>query len=105
MAFLNRTPSPELLARVREVIAGVVAELPVRRLTVRVIQPGRTRLISAHVLLSPEFEGSLARFDELRARADAAVKADHTSSVVDLIFTADERWSAPLASESSGEGS
>jgi hypothetical protein len=50
-------------------------------------------------LLSPDFDGGLARFDELRARGDAAMTAEHASSAVDLIFTADERWSAPLATE------
>jgi predicted Co/Zn/Cd cation transporter (cation efflux family) len=98
MEFLNRTPSPELLGRVRRVIEGVVSELPVRGLTVRVIQPGRTRLISAHVLLAPEARVDLARLDELRGKADAALRAEHPSTLVDLIFTADERWSAPLAS-------
>lgn len=105
MEFLNRTPSPELLARVRALIEGVLADLPVRRLTVRVIQPGRTRLVSAHVLLDPGHDGSLGLLDETREKADAALKAEYPSTAVDLIFTADERWSAPLATESSTEES
>jgi predicted Co/Zn/Cd cation transporter (cation efflux family) len=102
MEFLNRTPSPELLARVRGIVEGVVSDLPVQQLTVRVIQPGRTRLISAHVLLSPDYDGGLARLDEARAKADAALREEHRSSLVDLLFTADRRWSAPLGPGAQG---
>lgn len=76
---------------------GAVAGLPVNRLTVRVIQPGRSRLVSAHVLLDAGYGGGLGQLDEARAQVDTALKAEHPTTVADLIFTADERWSAPLA--------
>jgi len=100
MELLNRTPSPELLAEVRGIVDGNLADLPVEHVAVRVIQPGRTRIISAHVLLPADTEISLTRLDEIRASTDAALKAAYPNSVVDLLFTGDRRWSAPMASNS-----
>ena len=96
MGLLNRTPSPELLAAVRATVQDALAGLPVKRLTVRVIQPGRTRIISAHILLDPEFTASLSQLDDVRSRAAEGLRSDHPDSQVDLLFTQDEQWSAPL---------
>lgn len=96
MELLNRTPSPELLAEVRDTVREHVAELPVEHLAVRVIQPGRSRIVSGHIVLSADTEISLTKLDAIRASTDAALKAAHPTSVVDLLFTADRRWGAPL---------
>jgi predicted Co/Zn/Cd cation transporter (cation efflux family) len=95
MELLNRTPSPELLAEVRGVVEANLQDLPVERLTVRVIQPGRTRIVTGHVLVPAGANLDLARMDEARTRTDAALKADHPTTTVDLVFTSDPRWSAP----------
>jgi predicted Co/Zn/Cd cation transporter (cation efflux family) len=99
LELLNRTPSAELLARIRDKIQELLAELPVKQLTVRVLQPGRTRLISAHVLLAADYDGDLKQLDAVRERIDTALRTDHPQSFVDVIFTADPRWSAPLRAE------
>ena len=96
MGLLNRTPSPELLESVRETVQQALGELPVARVTVRVIQPGRTRIISAHVLLTSAFDGGMKDLDEARTRAATTLRAEHPASQVDLLFTQDERWSAPM---------
>lgn len=97
MELLNRTPSPELLAQARGIIEEATATLKVERMSVRVIQPGRTRIIVGHVLLATDSPGNLQDFDRIRARADAALKAIYPLSGLDLVFTQDARWSAPLA--------
>lgn len=97
MELLNRTPSPDLLARVKRTIEESLSELPVKQLTVRVIQPGRTRIITGHVLLPSEFNFELEKLDAIRATADEALKQDHSACVIDLLFTGDPRWGAPLA--------
>lgn len=99
MELLNRTPSADLLAEVRGVIEEQLAELPVEGVTVRVIQPGRTRIIAGHILLPADTPIDLAQLDAIRDRTDAALKAKHPTSVVDLLFTADRRWSAPMGAE------
>lgn len=97
MEMLNRTPSPELLAQVRGIIEEATSTLRVERLSVRVIQPGRTRIIVGHVLLATDSPGDLQEFDRIRARADTALKTIYPLSGLDLVFTRDARWSAPLA--------
>jgi cation diffusion facilitator family transporter len=96
MELLNRTPSPEVLAQARTIIEAYLEDLPVTEVAVRVIQPGRTRIVSGHVLLPAETAISLSRLDDIRERIDSALKAAHPTSVVDLLFTGDRRWSAPL---------
>ena len=100
MELLNRTPSPELLHRVRELVQESLCELPIERCTVRVLQAGRTRIISAHILLSHEFTGSVDVFDSIREIADGKLREEYPNSVVDLFFTRDPRWSAPTTSGS-----
>jgi predicted Co/Zn/Cd cation transporter (cation efflux family) len=96
MELLNRTPSPVVLDEVRRIIETAVSDLAVERLAVRVLQPGRTRIIAGHVLLAPGSEGTPTEFDLIRDKADADLKAIYPLSSVDLVFTCDERWSAPL---------
>ena len=99
MELLNRTPSPELLSQVKAMIQDCVQELPVEQVSIRVLQPGRTRIISAHVLLSEEFSGKIGHLDRVREKTHAVLTAEHPASVVDLIFTCDPRWSAPLETD------
>ena len=47
MELLNRAPHPEIVNRVKEIIQTCTDDLPVRMLFVRVIQPGRTRIVVA----------------------------------------------------------
>jgi predicted Co/Zn/Cd cation transporter (cation efflux family) len=95
MEFLNRTPSAGLLSELRGIIWESLRELPVRQLIVRVVQPGRTRIILAHVVLPTDFSiGKLAELDRRRAQVEAALKARHLTTVVDLVFTTDSHWCA-----------
>ncbi len=96
LEMLNRTPSPGLLTEVRGIVEASLSDLPVKDLAVRVIQPGRTRIIAGHVLLAPGCPQTVHEFDRVRAKADAALKAEYPLSALDLVFTCDARWSAPL---------
>jgi len=97
MELLNHTPSPDLLHRVRSQIEAIVEGLPVEQLNVRVIQPGRTRMVAAHVVLAKDYRpDGLETFDRLRATADQALRADYPHLLLDMVFTADPRWGAPL---------
>jgi predicted Co/Zn/Cd cation transporter (cation efflux family) len=92
MELLNRTPSAAILERVRGLVSRVLAEVPVERVFVRVLQPGRTRFVVVHLVLPPDFPVSLPDLDAIRARIWAALQAEHPTSVVDVLFTADARW-------------
>lgn len=96
MQLLNRTPSLEIAAQVRESIEPCLTELPVEELFVRVVQPGRTRFVLAHVVLAEGYSGDgLRAFDVVRANALRRLREDHRITVLDMVFTGDRKWGAP----------
>ena len=59
----------------------------------RVTQPGRSRLVLAHVKLPPDYAiPSVSALDRARARAWKALRAAHSHIVFDMVFTAESRW-------------
>ena len=96
MELLNRAPRPAIVERVTRTIEACTAELPVQKLFVRVVQPGRTRMVLVHVVLPRDYrvEG-LAALDALRAETEKKLKEDHPETALDLVFTADPTWGAP----------
>ena len=103
MEVLNRTPSAELLAEVRQVIISALEGLPMQHLVVRVVQPGRTRMVLTHVVLPKDFTvGPLAELDRVRTKVEAVLKARHLTTVVDVVFTTDPHWCA-LDEDGAGE--
>jgi len=98
MELLNRTPSPAIANHVREVVAETLSEQHPTELFVRVIQPGRTRIVLAHAVL-PNNQNpiSLNMMDTLRARVLMALQGLHSPTIVDLLFTGDRIWGAPAS--------
>lgn len=102
MELLNRAPSG-LADEVRSVIEGAVDSLPVSELFVRVVQPGRTRLVAVHVVLPSDHPvSSIAELDLVRARAQEALERMYPATFLDMVFTGDRYWGAPLAESVSG---
>lgn len=98
MELLNRTPSAAIVEQVTQAVQGSVAHLPVRDLFVRVIQPGRTRMVMVHVVLPEDFVVTgLPQLDAVRRRTLESLKADHRGVILDMVFTADRVWGAPVA--------
>jgi predicted Co/Zn/Cd cation transporter (cation efflux family) len=98
LELLNRAPPVETTHRVREVLEGVLEALPVEELFVRVIQPGRTRVVLAHAVLPRDHHvGTLRRLDEIRDEAQRRFRVEHPATILDLLFTADRIWGAPVA--------
>jgi len=96
MELLNRTPSPEIRDQVQRIVEQAVSEWPVQELFVRVIQPGRARLVLAHVVLPKDHRVvELRALDELRTRTLQQLQALHPTTVLDMIFTANRLWGAP----------
>lgn len=95
MELLNRAPSREIVQQVEAVIRQSTASLPVQDLFIRVVQPGRTRMVLAHVILPEDYrlEG-LSEFDALRVDTLKQLQASHPATMVDLVFTADPQWGA-----------
>jgi len=97
MSLLNRAPPPEITEQVTTIISNSLEQLPVNELFVRVIQPGRVRWILAHVVLpgdySPEDLGAL---DRQRSETLEALKENYRNVILDMLFTTERRWGAPI---------
>lgn len=103
MALLNRAPSQSIVNRVTALLDESLSELPVQERFVRVIEPGRARLVQAHVVLPPGFPvGGLPQLDAVRDRAYDALSRDHEGTYLDILFTSDRKWGAP--SSDGGQG-
>lgn len=97
LALLNRAPAAPVVAAMEAEVRTALGPLPVSRLWVRAIQPGRTSYVVVHVLLPPDTELDLAAADRLRGAVIAALTARHAPAVVDVVFTAVEAHAAPTA--------
>ena len=96
MELLNRAPSHDIVRQVDEIIRKCTAGLPIQSLFIRVIQPGRTRMVLAHVVLPVEFQvDGLPMLDAVRAETLEKLRAAHLATVLDMVFTADPDWGAP----------
>lgn len=97
LALLNRAPAGPVVADMREVVRRALGDLPVARLWLRAIRPGRTAYIVVHVVLPGDATLDLAAADRLRGAIVAGLAARHGPMVVDVIFTGVEAYAAPAA--------
>ncbi len=97
MELLHRAPAEEIVRQVNEAVHQATAELPVKERFVRVLQPGRLRIVLAHVVLPADFPvTTLPTLDAVRARTLRQLKDRHLATVLDMVFTADRRWGEPV---------
>ena len=97
MELLNRAPSPEIVQQVEDIVKKCTAGLPVQSHFVRVIQPGRTRMVLAHLVLPTDFKvEGLPALDALRTETLRELKTAHLATVLDMVFTSDPAWGEPL---------
>ena len=97
LALLNRAPRPEVVADMQAAVRRALGELPVERLWVRAVQPGRTTYCSVHALVPPGTPLDLGRADALRGQVISALAARYAPVVVDVVFTGTESYAAPTA--------
>ena len=96
MELLNRTPSRDIYQEVEDIVRNSTTHLPVQKLYVRVIQPGRSRMVLVHVVLPIEFQvDGLAMLDAIRSETLEKLKKAHLATALDMIFTTDVLWGAP----------
>ena len=98
MELLNRAPAQDVVRRVRQIVQNNVSSLPVEKLFVRVIQPGRTRMVLVHAVLPENFRISgLAELDEIRRKTNAGLINAHPATILDMVFTTDSRLAEPAS--------
>ena len=98
MALLNKAPDSQIVEQVKKIVDVSLAELPVQERFIRVIQPGRQRWVLVHVVLPSDYEpGRLSPLDAIRSQTHEALRKAHVATFVDILFTADRQWGAPLS--------
>lgn len=86
-----------ITAQVRAIIETATWSLPVQELFFRILQPGRTRFVLAHPVLPAGYAVQmLAILDAVRAGAQAQLWKAHPAIIINLLFTADRAWGAPI---------
>jgi predicted Co/Zn/Cd cation transporter (cation efflux family) len=102
MGLINRAPSKAIRDEVGAGIEAALADLPREGLAVRVLQPGRSRIVFVHLVLHPDSTMTVEQMDELRSRVDKALCELHALTQLDILFTKDPQWGAPLGKAGSG---
>lgn len=103
MALLNRAPTSEIVEQVTSIIDSSLAALPVQDRFIRVIQPGRQRLVLVHVVLPADYcPDGLSQLDKIREEAHRSLHKTGVATVVDIVFTTDRQWGAPLSDGGAG---
>ena len=98
MALLNRAPSRDIVKHVTDIVDQSLTDLPVKERFVRVIQPGRDRMVLVHVVLPADYAPEqLSQLDGVRRKTHGNLCESHVATVVDMLFTTDRRWGAPLS--------
>jgi len=98
MELLNRAPPDEVTEQVRLIIEESTVQIPVVEIFVRVIHPGRTRMVLAHVVLPDSFRiESLSWLDTIREHCQSRLREEHLATILDMVFTSDRTWGAPTA--------
>lgn len=95
LALLNRGADPAVVADMEASARAALGDLPVSRLFVRAVRPGRTAYIVVHVVLPPGAALDLAGADRLRGAIIASLAARHRPMVADVVFTGVEAYAAP----------
>ena len=103
MQLLNRAPGDPVVEEVVGIVDTSLRDLPVEERFVRVVQPGRQRMVLVHVVLPKDYEpAGLGSLDEMRAKTHEALVAAHVATILDMLFTTDRRWGAPLSDGGAG---
>ena len=103
MELLNRAPTKDVIRQVTDIVDATLTDLPVKERFIRVVQPGRQRMVLVHVVLSTDYRfDGLGPLDAIRLRTYEALREAHVATIVDVLFTADRQWGAPLSDGGSG---
>lgn len=98
MGLLNRAPSIDIVRQVTDIVDANLSELPVQERFVRVMQPGRQRMVLVHVVLPADYRpAELSSLDSIRTQTCQSLCKAHVATILDMLFTADRQWGAPLS--------
>ncbi len=103
MELLNRAPDRSVVDEVTEFVDANLKDFPVQERFVRVVQPGRQRIVLVHIVLPSGYNrDSLEHLDAIRSQTYEALSRAHADTIVDILFTADRQWAAPISEGGAG---
>jgi cation diffusion facilitator family transporter len=103
MTIMNRAPDADTVAQITQMVDAGLSSLPVQERFVRVIEPGRQRMVTVHVVLPGDYRpDGLGELDSIRLQTFQSLRAAHPATILDVFFTADRQWGAPLSDGGAG---
>ncbi len=98
MEMLNRAPPLATREAVRDVVEKALQPLPIDRLHIRVIRPGRSLQILVHAIMAADYPAEdLDVFDARARQVRDFLRAAFPGAIVDTVFTKDPGIGAPMA--------
>ena len=98
MGLLNKAPSFETTLKLEKAVNSALSGLSLNKVYVRMVQPGRVPYVLIHILLK-EDENTLtiASLDLLREKILKSVLKLHNPIVIDVLFTASQKFAEPTS--------
>lgn len=91
MELLDRAPSDSIVSGIREIIEQQTSNISKEKIYLRVVQPGRSRYVLTHVILSNDQKAHrISMFDTIRKNTLTELEKVHQPVILDMIFTSDE---------------
>ena len=92
MELLNRAPSTEVIEEVQSAIEEKTGDLPIKNMSIRIIQPGRNRYVLVHLILPPDLTiEKVSMLDDIRQETLTELEKIYKPVMLDMIFTSDEK--------------
>lgn len=97
MQLLNRAPSPEIVENIETMVQQAMQglDLPPHDTVIRVLAPGRMRLVMIHIILPADFTAPIKQLDAIREHITQPLCQDYRLTLVDTVFTADDDHAGP----------
>jgi cation diffusion facilitator family transporter len=98
MGLLNKAPSFETTLKLEKAINTSLSGLSINKIYVRMVQPGRVPYVLIHVLLQENDNTlTIASLDSLRDKILESVLKLHNPIVIDVLFTASQKFAEPTS--------
>ena len=92
MELLNRAPSTEVIKEIQSAVEEKTRDLPIKNISIRIIQPGRNRYVLVHLILPPDLKiEKVSMLDDIRQETLTELEKIYKPVMLDMIFTSDEK--------------
>ena len=98
--LLHLAPDPGIQADIRPRFEQATSGLSLRRREVRMVKVGRYFYVLAQLIVAEDFRcAAIGELDRIRAKIAGALAGCHPRLLLDVVFSADERWVLGLVAD------